>query len=106
MTLATAIEPAFDSRSRRRGLLGRDGLARGAALILAPCAGVHTFFMRFPIDVIFARKDGTVLKTCADVKAGRIALAPGAAVAIELPAGAAGDAETRVGDRLVFARGS
>ena len=44
---------ALDSKSRRKGLLGRDTLADRHALVLAPCGSVHTFGMRFPIDVLF-----------------------------------------------------
>src|SRR5689334_9231432 len=60
--LATDIEIAFDGRSRRRGLLGRENLRSGAALILAPCSSIHTWFMRFPIDVLFVGRDGVVLR--------------------------------------------
>ena len=56
--MATALETAFDSATRNRGLLGRDSLASGHALIIAPTNMVHTFFMRFPIDIVIVA--GTV----------------------------------------------
>src|SRR6185369_11773059 len=68
LSVATILEPAFDSESRRRGLLGRPGLDPDVAVILAPCCGIHTLFMRFPIDVMFVRKDGVVAKVCRNVK--------------------------------------
>jgi uncharacterized membrane protein (UPF0127 family) len=98
--LATSVEPAFDSRSRRRGLLGRDRLDPGAALIIGPCSSIHTFFMRFAIDVVFAAKDGRVMKSYAAIPARRIAFAWGAYVAIELPAGTVAGCDTRAGDQL------
>jgi uncharacterized membrane protein (UPF0127 family) len=98
--LATELEPAFDSASRKRGLLGRDSLAAGAALLIAPCSSIHTFFMRFPIDVIFVDRTGRVLKTCATVPARRIAWAWGGFVAIELAAGALAAHDVRPGDIL------
>lgn len=98
--LATHLEGAFDSQSRRRGLLGRDGLAEGAALIIAPCQAVHTFRMRFPIDIVFADRQGRVVGVRSNVGARRIALAWRAFATIELPAGAAQHADVRVGDRL------
>ena len=85
--LATHVEAAFDSNARRRGLLGRDSIPEGHALIIAPCGSVHTFFMRFPIDVVFASKDGTVVKTCRAVKPWRIAGALRAYATIEAAAG-------------------
>jgi uncharacterized membrane protein (UPF0127 family) len=99
--LATHLEGAFDSGSRRRGLLGRDGLAEGAALIIAPCQAIHTFRMRFPIDVVFADRQGLVVGVRSNVGARRLAGAWRAFATIELPAGAARDADMRVGDRLV-----
>ena len=56
--LATA-ELATSWRARTRGLLGRDSL--DGALLLRPCKQVHTFGMRFPIDVAFCTADGVVL---------------------------------------------
>src|SRR5436305_8787848 len=85
--LASHVELAINSESRRRGLLGRDRLDEGAALIIAPCSSIHTFFMRFAIDVIFADRDGLVLKTYADVGPRRIALRLGAFAVVELSAG-------------------
>ncbi len=56
--LATA-ELATSWRARTRGLLGRESL--DGALLLRPCKQVHTFGMRFPIDVAFCTGDGVVL---------------------------------------------
>ena len=89
--LASAVLTAFDRESRNRGLLGRDALPAGAALVLAPCSGVHTWFMRFSIDLIFVDRRGTVLRVRQDVRPWRLALRPGAFAVIELPAGSARD---------------
>lgn len=98
--LATRLDAAFDSRRRRRGLLDRTHLDPGAAMILAPCAAVHTFFMRFAIDVVFVRRNGTVEKVVANVKPWRIAVAPRAFAVIEVSSGAAAGSGTMRGDRL------
>jgi hypothetical protein len=100
---AERIEGAFDSASRRRGLLGRDGLQKGSAFVLAPSNAVHTFFMRFPIDLVFASRDGRVLKIRPSVGPWRVSGAIGAFAVIEMPAGAAARAGVQVGDRLVVA---
>src|SRR5262245_64494092 len=98
--VASAVELADTSETRRRGLLGRDFLDPSAALIIAPCSAVHTFFMRFVIDVVFVDRNGSVLKTVADVKPWRIAARPGAFAVVELNAGAVRRSELQIGDRL------
>ena len=96
--VASRIELALDSESRRRGLLGRDKLDQGAALIIAPCSAIHTFFMRFAIDVVFVARDGRVLKTYSALGRRRIAFSAGAFAVIELPAGAIAQSEAKPGD--------
>lgn len=100
--LAYALTGAFDSKTRRTGLLGRDRLEEGHALIIAPTNAVHTFFMRFPIDVAFVRKDGRVVRTHHAVKPWRIAAALRGHAAIELPAGTLASSDTVRGDELVI----
>ena len=100
--LADAVEPAFDAERRRRGLLGRTGLPDGAAIVIAPSNAVHTFFMKFPIDVVFVRRDGTVVKVRRDMPAGRIAAAFSAFAVIETAAGGAERAGVRPGDRIAL----
>jgi uncharacterized membrane protein (UPF0127 family) len=101
--IATRIEPAFDSASRRRGLLGRTAFAEGTALIIAPCSSIHTFFMRMVIDVVFVSRSGQVLKTYSRLPAWRIAFAFRAFAVIELPSGTVERSDTRRGDQLLLA---
>ena len=98
--LARNIEAALDSRTRRRGLLGRDGLAEGTALIIAPCNAIHTFFMRFPIDVLFVARDGTVVRASENVGPWRMRAALRAFATIEFASGAIRAAGIQRGDRL------
>ena len=98
--VASQIELALDSQSRRRGLLGRDKLDEGAALIIGPCNAIHTFFMRFAIDVVFVARDGRVLKTYSALAPWRIAFSRGAFAVIELPAGAIFQSEAKPGDMM------
>ncbi|MFF4601777.1 DUF192 domain-containing protein [Streptomyces sp. NPDC001339] len=56
---AVPVEIASSYRARTRGLLGRDGIE--GALLLTPASGVHTFRMRFTIDVAYLGRDLTVL---------------------------------------------
>lgn len=99
--LATAVEVAGHSASRRRGLLGRDQLDAGAALVIAPCQGVHTFGMKFVIDIVAVNRDGVVIKMCSHVPARRIVVAWTAFAIIEMPAGQSERTGLRVDDRLI-----
>ncbi|GGZ17877.1 hypothetical protein GCM10010387_07770 [Streptomyces inusitatus] len=53
------LEIAAGYRSRRRGLLGRDGVE--GAMLLTPCGAVHTFRMRFTVDVAYLDRELRVL---------------------------------------------
>ncbi|MTE20790.1 DUF192 domain-containing protein [Streptomyces sp. TRM43335] len=53
------LEIAASSRTRTRGLLGRDGI--DGALLLTPASSVHTFRMRFAIDVAHLDRELRVL---------------------------------------------
>ena len=102
LTVATALEGAFDSATRKRGLLGRDSLAPGHALIIAPSNMVHTFFMRFPIDVLIVNRGGTVVKARQNVPARRIVGALRGFAVIEMAANELERSGTAAGDRLAL----
>jgi uncharacterized membrane protein (UPF0127 family) len=63
---------------------------QGHALLVRPCSSIHTFGMRFRIDVAFAGADGTILRVIRDVPQRRIRRCPNAAVALEAHAGELG----------------
>jgi uncharacterized protein len=100
VTLALHIEPAFDSQSRRRGLLGRTALPVESVLAIAPSNAVHSFGMAFPIDLLFIRRDGIVIKRVIHLKPRRVAAALRAFAVLEFAADHPGVAETHVGDVL------
>jgi uncharacterized protein len=100
--VASTLIAAFDRATRNKGLLGRHALAPGSAMILAPCSSVHTFFMKFPIDIVFVARDGRVVKIRSRCGPWRLAFGVGAFAVIELPAGAVEASGTRVGDRLTI----
>jgi uncharacterized membrane protein (UPF0127 family) len=103
--LATDLRTAFDSQSRRTGLLRDSGLPEHSALIIAPTNAIHTFFMRFAIDVAFVAKDGRVVKMYRALPPWRLAGAFRAYAVVELPPGALDRADIKNGDRLVVASG-
>jgi uncharacterized membrane protein (UPF0127 family) len=98
--VARTLLTAFDSASRKRGLLKHDSLPEENALIIAPSNAIHTFFMRFAIDVAFVSRDGRILKVRSAIPAGRMSASLRAFAVIELPAGALAGAETVAGDSL------
>lgn len=56
-----ALEVASARKDRMRGLLGRDGI--DGALLIRPGKSVHSFGMRFPLDVAFCDRNMVVLRT-------------------------------------------
>ena len=98
--LANELIAAFDSKTRRTGLLKHETLADGTAMVIAPTNAIHTFFMRFAIDVAFVTREGRIVKACHALKPWRIAIAPGAFAVIELPPGTLARCNTVWGDTL------
>ena len=72
---------------RMRGLLGRAALPAGEGVLLRPAAAVHTWFMRFPIDVVFLDADLRVTKVVPALRPWRLASGRGATGVLELAAG-------------------
>jgi hypothetical protein len=88
---------------RARGLLGERAFTYGQALVLKPCNSIHTFFMSFPIDVLFVNKNNTVVKTAIGLKPFRLSpICPRSKFVIELPPGAIKLTSTSTGDQLTF----
>ncbi len=86
--------------ARMRGLLGRSSLEPGEGILIRPAGSIHTFFMRFPIDVVFCDRDLRVLRVAADVAPWKTRMQRRARVAIELPAGEAARRGVAAGTRL------
>jgi uncharacterized protein len=98
--LVRSVETAANSATRKRGLLGRESLDEGTGLVIAPCQGVHTFGMRFPIDIVGVSRDGRVVKVRERVPARRLVFALKAFAILELAAGGVGRSELAEGDTL------
>ncbi|MFD3700618.1 DUF192 domain-containing protein [Streptomyces sp. NPDC058646] len=93
--VAVPLEVAASYRARTRGLLGRDGIT--GALLLTPAASVHTFGMRFPIDVAYLDRRLRVLAVTT-MAPGRLGLPrPRARYVLEAEAGAMAGWGLRVG---------
>lgn len=101
--LATRLETAHTGPTRRKGLLGRDGLAAGEGLWISPCESVHTFFMRFPIDLVYLDREHRIKKTRNAVGPWRLSACFSAHSILELPAGTIRETQTERGDTLEIA---
>lgn len=87
--------------SRAVGLLGRSSLPAGNGLLLQPCQSIHTFFMRFPIDVIFLNGDGRIIHIIERMGPNRVSrIVLKARCALEMPAGTVSGTMSQVGDKV------
>lgn len=102
--LATYAVLANNSKARREGLLKRSHLQTGEGLLITPCEAIHTFGMKFPIDVVFIGKDRRVRKVLHSMPRSRIGFCFSAEIALEIPAGAAEASGTNQGDQLELRR--
>ena len=102
LVLADQLISAFDSKSRRVGLLRHESFPDGSAMLIAPSNAVHTFFMRFPIDVAFVTREGRIVKACPGLKPWRLAGALRAHAVVEMPAGTLARHATVPGDLLTI----
>lgn len=88
---------------RMKGLLGQDSLSTNEALVLKPCSSIHTFFMRFSIDVLFLDKNMQIIRLFRNMPPNRLSpIVWGSKIAIELPAGKTSQTNTQVGDIIEF----
>jgi len=99
-SVATRVEKADDPASRNKGLLGRKSLAADEGLWIVPCPMIHTFFMKFPIDVIFLKRDLSVARVIEGLKPWRLSPWVLAAHSVLELQGGVLKGSVRVGDRL------
>jgi uncharacterized protein len=100
--VATAADVADTSAKRRTGLLKREKLERGEGLWISPCESVHTFFMKFAIDLVYLDKKKRVRKVRHAVPPWRLSVCWTAHSVLELPAGTAAKTGTQRRDQLLF----
>jgi len=98
--LADAASVADTSQSRRTGLLKHTGLAAGDGLWIVPCESVHSFFMKFTIDVLYLDRQHKVKKIRPEMVPWRASACLTAHSVLELPAGTIARTGTAAGDQL------
>jgi uncharacterized protein len=101
--VADLVAVADTRATRAVGLLNRTGLEPGEGLWIVPSRGVHTWWMRFPIDIVALDDRGVVIDRVANLKPWRIRWPRrGTAGVLELPVGALSQSGTTLGHRILF----
>jgi len=102
-TLARQAKAARTFVERLRGLMFRPSLAQGEALVLYGDNSIHTFFMRFPIDVLYLDREGRVLRLEEAMPPWRVGpVVGGCRYIVELPPATIRSTQTEVGDLIAL----
>jgi hypothetical protein len=100
--LASNVEAAKSGGKRSKGLLGRDSLAPGEGMWIVPCEAIHTFFMRFAIDLVYLDRKNRVKKVASSVRPWRLSACLSAYSVLELPVGTVQNSQSCPGDLIEF----
>jgi uncharacterized protein len=98
--LACRVEVADHGAKRGKGLLGRNSISPEEGLWIFPCEAIHTFGMRFPIDLVYIDRSMRVKKVRSNVRPWRLSACLSAHSVIELATGTISRTQTGPGDRL------
>lgn len=102
-SLGGRVARAATARERTKGLLSAETLMPGEGLHIVRCSAIHTFFMRFAIDVAFLDGQERVVKLFRALPPFRFAVAVGRGKSVlEVPVGTFDRTGTDVGDALRF----
>jgi uncharacterized protein len=101
-TLATRARRATAFMDRLRGLMFVPGLPDGGGLLLEPESSIHTFFMRFPLDVVYLDRHYRVVRIATAMPPSRLGpiYTKGCHAILELPSGVIASSQTEVRDEL------
>lgn len=103
LVVADRIETARGFIAQLKGLIGRRKFECGSAMILPRCKQVHTYFMQFPIDILFINREQVVIRIIENLPRGRFSgYVSESADAIELPSHTIYDCRIVIGDILDF----
>ena len=100
--IADRVELAGSGAKRSKGLLGRSGLGQGEGMWIVPCEAVHTFWMKFSLDLVYLDRQHRVAKIRRNVPPWRLSACLTAHSVIEFAAGAIRESDLQPGDKLEF----
>ena len=99
--LAGQVQVAASFYHRTKGLLGRAGMKKGEGLYITQCSSIHTFFMRFSIDILFLDKERKITKMVSKLKPFRVAFGARRTIGVlELPEGTVDKNQCEIGDLI------
>ncbi|QCJ41715.1 DUF192 domain-containing protein [Bacillus sp. S3] len=101
--LAIYVSTADTFFKRLKGLMFSKSLPAGHGLLIQPCQSIHTFFMKYSIDVLYLSKDLEIVgmdETVQPAKVGKIRKK--AYSVLELPAGTIQKTETKIGNYITI----
>ncbi len=99
--LADQVQVATSFYQRTKGLLGRTGIEKGEGLYITQCRSIHTFFMRFSIDILFLDSERKVTKVISELKPFRVAFGARRTIGVlELPEGTVDKNRCEIGDLI------
>jgi uncharacterized protein len=99
--VANRVTVATKKVDRAIGLLKHENLAPGEGLLITPCRGVHTCWMRFTIDIVALDASGVIVDAVEELAPWRVRLPRRGAVSVlELPAGSLSRTSTACGHRI------
>lgn len=102
IVLGNDISLATSMGARMKGLLGKKSLDSGKGLLIRPCKGIHTFFMKFSIDAVFLDKEDRIVEVFRDLPPNRLTPVYRKAVSVlEIPAGTLSP-DIVSGERIIF----
>ena len=100
ITISQEAQMADTFLRRLVGLMFKKSISSGYALIFRNATSIHTFFMRFPIDIVFLDKDNQIIRICEALKPWRMVLCSRSKTTIELPAHKTSENSLKIGDFL------
>ncbi len=100
--LASSAKVASNFSSRLFGLMFKKNIRDEEALIFYQAPSIHTFFMRFPIDILFLGRQMKVKRIVCGLRPWRLSVCWGASTTIELPSGKIRQTKVQVGDKITI----
>lgn len=105
IVIVEKLQIADNFWQRLKGLIGKKEFKDGEGLYLTPCSSVHSFWMRFPIDVVYLDKESKVIYIIENMKPCQMGkVIKRAASVLELPTNTIKNSGTSINDKLLIER--
>ena len=103
VVIAARVRVADTPQSRSVGLLNRASLDPDEGLLITQCSSIHTFFMRFPIDVLYLDREYRVVRVVSNLAPSKLSFCLGKARhVLELMGGTTTNMDKLTGNMLKF----